>query len=221
MSLLPDVNPITTGRAVRAVGLVGAVTLALSACAGETTQPGPAESPAEENAPTNAETPAEETSPEPSDESPAAESPTEESPPAESGGGTTELGEGESAELAHFTVTMHAAESQPDGLWEAWDIEVCYTSEHPGQNEDGTTRVSTDPWSVLARDGEGTEDYEWYPIGDFEQNSEKSPAFTETQLAVGDCTRGWLTADHGNPDLQFAGLRYAPADFDEEVTWSY
>jgi len=35
MSLLPDVNPITTGRAVRAVGLVGAVTLALSACAGE------------------------------------------------------------------------------------------------------------------------------------------------------------------------------------------
>ncbi|MGJ3509041.1 hypothetical protein [Enemella sp. A6] len=230
---LSDVKTNTARRPGRAaLGLATAAVLALSACSSDTAAPEPAESAPEEtaSAPDTSAEPTNEASEAPSDEGSGAPS-DEGSEEAPEGGDTAApddpepksvtLKEGESAELNYFTVTLHSAESEENGLWEAWDVEVCYTKEHPKQNADGTTRVSPDPWSAEVRDGEGPEETKWIPVGDWDQVSERQPTFSEKQLKVGECSRGWLSAKHENPDLLFSGLKYAPEDFKDEAIWKF
>ncbi|GAB3710076.1 hypothetical protein [Mariniluteicoccus flavus] len=42
----------------------------------------------------------------------------------------------------------------------------------------------------------------------------RSPLYTDQRLAVGECVEGWIAFRHGNPDLGFPGIAYAPADGD-------
>lgn len=49
--------------------------------------------------------------------------------------------------LTYFDVTMNS-HLHGEGFWAA-NLTACYVRPHPEANPDGTTRVSTDPWSVL------------------------------------------------------------------------
>ncbi|WP_420176598.1 hypothetical protein [Luteococcus sp. OSA5] len=138
---------------------------------------------------------------------------------AQAPGKTLGLAPGETAKMKHFDVTMLKSQFGQDSVSHGWKVRVCYTRAHPDANPDGTTRVSADPWSVLVRDGEGSKETSWYPLDDFPADKGWTPPYQERQLAVGDCTEGWLAIRHDNPDLQFSGLRYQPADFDEVATW--
>lgn len=99
-------------------------------------------------------------------------------------------------------------------------MRVCYTSAHPDQNADGTTRVSTNPWSVLVRDGEGGQEGRWTAIDEFPTDKGWEPPYPTRLIKVGQCAEGWLAIKDDNPDLQYTAIRYAPADFGDQVTWS-
>ena len=130
------------------------------------------------------------------------------------------LREGQTANLQHFDVTVLKAEHGKDGISYGVQIKTCYTKAHPGQGADGTTRVSTDPWSLRVRDGESSNPWKWYPVSEFPKDSGWSPEFKEQKLKVGECATGWIPIKHENPDLQWGGVKYAPADFGDVVIWT-
>ncbi|GAA1391389.1 hypothetical protein GCM10009599_10030 [Luteococcus peritonei] len=100
-----------------------------------------------------------------------------------------------------------------------WKVRVCYTSPHPGQNADGTTRVSTNPWSALVSAPEGGPQARWVRIDEFPADKGWQPPYPTRLLKLGQCSEGWIAIKHDNPDLQFTALRYHPADFGDMVTW--
>lgn len=127
---------------------------------------------------------------------------------------------GETAHLAYFDVTFLRTAPGRDGISHGWKVRVCYTASHPRQNADGTTRVSTNPWSVLVRDGEAHgSGSRWVRIEEFPQDGGWDPPYTDRLISLGQCAEGWLAIRHDNPDLQYLALRYAPADFGDRVTW--
>lgn len=131
------------------------------------------------------------------------------------------LGTGETAHLAHFDVTVRERAFGKDGVSIGWKVEVCYTQRHAQQNANDTTRVSTNPWSVQVRDGEGQSGKaEWLPIDRFPRDKGWEPPYETRDLKLGSCQLGWIAVRHGNPDLQWLAIRYAPADFGDEVTWT-
>lgn len=135
---------------------------------------------------------------------PMAQSTTTPALPADSGSATDET-----KRLSYFDVTvgdhLHAS-----GHWAA-DVKVCYVRPHPGANQDGTTRVSTDPWSVLIQRTDGS--LVPVPVGQLSPTSAAPvPRYVERLLRLGECQTGWITvkAPQGG---SFAGMRYAPKDF--------
>ena len=161
------------------------------------------------------------------DETAAPDPSTSEEPPADGGAerptGPVEetLQPGETAQTQYFDVTMLGRESNDDATAAAIEVNVCYVAEHPDANDDGTTRVSADPWRFGVYDGETQlpEDVQFLPVSEFEASSEFTPAYEEKQLQVGECNTGWIAVGHGNPDLAWASVRYQPADFGDVITW--
>jgi hypothetical protein len=132
-----------------------------------------------------------------------------------------QLGPGQTAHLTYFDVTFQRFAHGQDGISAGWRVEACYRRPHPEQNADNTTRVSADPWSVQVLDAEGPGGRPtWLGINEFPRDNQWSPPYPTTNLKLGACQVGWLGVRHGNPDLQFLALRYAPADFGDVVTWS-
>lgn len=132
---------------------------------------------------------------------------------------TLSLAQGKTAHLTYFDVTFLRFAAGQDGISHGWKVRVCYTSPHPGQNADGTTRVSTNPWSVLVRDGEGGQEGRWVRIDDFPADKGWAPSYPVRRISVGQCAEGWIAIRDENPDLQWLAIRYAPADFGDQVTW--
>lgn len=127
---------------------------------------------------------------------------------------------GETAHLSYFDVTFVRTAPGRDGISHGWKVRVCYTAPHPRRNADGTTRVSTNPWSVLVRDGEAHgSGSRWVRIDEFPQDGGWDPPYPDRLMSLGQCAEGWLAIRHDNPDLQYLALRYAPADFGDRVTW--
>ena len=128
---------------------------------------------------------------------------------------------GETASTQYFDVTMLKRDFNDQATVTGIEVKVCYVAEHPGANDDGTTRVSTDPWRFGVYDGETrTEaDVHFLPVSEFDPSTAFIPAYEEKNLKVGECNEGWISVDHGNPDLAWASVRYQPADFGDVVTW--
>ncbi|MEL4504630.1 hypothetical protein AAEX63_07315 [Luteococcus sp. H138] len=115
---------------------------------------------------------------------------------------------------------MLRSEHGKDGISVGWKVRVCYTTAHAGQNADGTTRVSTDPWSVQVIDGEGGTKPVWTKISEFPADKGWQPPYPERRVKLGECAEGWIAVRHDNPDLQFQAVRYQPSDTGDVVTWS-
>lgn len=166
---------------------------------------------------------------EPSTSAPAEPSATTDEPspePTEDGGTSRPSGPieesrpvGATAHLQYFDVTVFGREFTDTAT--GIEVEVCYAAEHPEANDDGTTRVSTDPWRFGVYDGETgvPEDTQYYGVSEFEPTTAFTPAYEEKMLSVGECNRGWIGVEHGNPDLAWVSARYQPADFGDVITW--
>lgn len=126
---------------------------------------------------------------------------------------------GATAHTRYFDVTVFGREFTDTAT--GIEVEVCYAAEHPEANDDGTTRVSTDPWRFGVYDGETgvPEDTQYYGVSEFEPTTAFTPAYEEKMLSVGECNRGWIGVEHGNPDLAWVSARYQPADFGDVITW--
>ncbi|NNG19287.1 hypothetical protein HJ590_06765 [Naumannella sp. ID2617S] len=127
---------------------------------------------------------------------------------------------GQTARLRYFDVTALRQEHGKDGVSIGWKVRVCYRAAHPGAGSDGKTRVSNNPWSVTFRDGEGGGQPRGASISSLPFDRGWVPEYTETRLALGQCHEGWMGVRHGNPDLMWLALTYAPADFGDRITWS-
>lgn len=62
-------------------------------------------------------------------------------------------------------------------------------------------------------------DVHFLPVSEFDPSTAFTPAYEEKNLKVGECNEGWISVDHGNPDLAWASVRYQPADFGDVVIW--
>jgi hypothetical protein len=97
---------------------------------------------------------------------------------------------------------------------------VCYVEPHPQANPDGTTRVSTDPWSVLIERPNGS--YDQVPVSNLDQTTAGlGPRNGDGLLQLGRCQTGSITFTPPGYG-RFAGMKYSPADFPTDtVTWSW
>ena len=123
--------------------------------------------------------------------------------------------------LKYFDVTVDNPVWDGDGTAFGARVKVCYTHTHPAAGADGKVRVSLDPWSFGVLDLEaGATDLAYFEATAVPSSALWTPLFAETRLAVGACTTGYISADHGNPDLssQFT-LRYAPVGSPDRITW--
>lgn len=139
--------------------------------------------------------------------------------PGVSGPVVTGLKYGQTASLQYFTVSAQAPRSNPDGTRIGWLVQVCSVRTGPFSEADGTTRVSLDPWLVEVIDGEGGVRPEWIRFTDLPPGAAFQPVYGARYLKPGQCQRGYIQSDHGNPDLLWLGLRYAPASTGDQVTW--
>lgn len=130
---------------------------------------------------------------------------------------TAELGE--TVKTRYFDITVSALESDEEGLAWGAKVEVCYVAPHPEQNADGTTRTSVDPWYFSVQDGEAGGPAEWVKVKDLPSSTRWEPAYGTKLVTLGECNSGWVQAEPGNPDLFFPNLRYAPADFGDDIRW--
>jgi len=130
-----------------------------------------------------------------------------------------ELAVGQTARLTYFDVTLLRTAPGQDAVSHGWKVSVCHTRHHGAENADGTTRVSSDPWSAQVRDGESAQGARWVRLDDMPRDRGWVPEFREARLATGQCQTGWISVRHGNPDLQFGDVRYESADFGDTVTW--
>ncbi|WP_460742068.1 hypothetical protein [Mariniluteicoccus endophyticus] len=128
---------------------------------------------------------------------------------------------GQTARLSYFDVTLLQFTHGKDGVSVGWKVQVCYTRPHPQQNSDGSTRVSTNPWSARIADGETGSAPRWIRIDEMPRDNAWSPNYATRTIRLGECNMGWIGVTHGNPDLLWSGLRYAPADFGDVVIWTH
>lgn len=157
-------------------------------------------------------------SPDPTD--PATSDPTDPATPDRPAGPVTLTADlGTTVQTRYFDVTVSALESDEDGLAWAAKVEVCYAAPHPEQNADGTTRTSIDPWYFSVQDGEAGGPAKWVKVRDLPSSSRWSPVYQTTLVKLGECNTGWVQAEPGNPDLYLPSLRYAPADFGDDIRW--
>jgi hypothetical protein len=126
--------------------------------------------------------------------------------------------QGPTKHLTYFDVTVNS-HLHGEGFWAA-NVTACYVRPHPDANPDGTTRVSTDPWSVLVEGTNGS--LAQVPVSDLIQtNVGMSPQYAEGLLSVGGCQTGWITVTPPGTG-RFAGMKYAPNDFpNDAVTWQW
>lgn len=132
---------------------------------------------------------------------------------------TAELGT--TVQTRYFDVTVTALESDDEGLAWGAEVKVCYAAEHPDQNADGTTRTSLDPWYFSVQDGEGGGPAQWVKVRDLPPSTRWEPAYDTRLVKVGECNTGWVQAEPGSPDLFLPDLRYAPADFGDDIRWEW
>ena len=136
------------------------------------------------------------------------------------GASPTLTGSSESNGIRHLTsfdVTLNA-HTYGEGFIAA-NVTVCYVRPHPGANPDGSTRVSTDPWSLMIerRDGSIAE----VPVSELARSSAPGPRYTEALVDVGECQTGWISVTPPG-DGTFAGMKYAPKDFPQDTaTWQW
>lgn len=131
------------------------------------------------------------------------------------------LGIGQTARLTYFDVTVQRFKFGDDNVSAAYRVQVCYVRPHAEANSDGSTRVSTNPWSFRLRDGEGgPASYSSVPVSEFTRDWSWTPSYRETKLKVGQCNTGWIGVKVTNPDLQWGGIVYSPSDFGDRVTWT-
>lgn len=133
---------------------------------------------------------------------------------------TKQVSMGSTVSLRYFDVTVSDFRFNGDGTEAGAKVRVCYTHPHAEANADGTTRVSTNPWSFGVRDLEGatSSKYTFVGVGEFDRAG-WTPAYREKGISVGECNSGWISVAHGSPDLDFSYLRYAPRDFGDKITW--
>lgn len=132
---------------------------------------------------------------------------------------TAELGE--TVRTRYFDVTVSALEADDEGLAWGAKVEVCYAAPHSEQNADGTTRTSVDPWYFSVQDGEAGGPAEWVKVKDLPSSTRWSPAYGTKLVKLGECNSGWVQAEPGSPDLFFPDLRYAPANFGDDIRWNW
>lgn len=126
---------------------------------------------------------------------------------------------GHTARLAYFDVTALEQKHGEDGASIGWQVRVCYSARHPDAGSDDRVRVSNEPWSVEFRDGETDGPTQWQAIRELPHDSGWAPQYATKRLALGECNEGWMAVRHGNPHLQWTGLRYAPANSGDTVVW--
>lgn len=126
---------------------------------------------------------------------------------------------GETAQLANWDVTVLRDEYGDDGISYGWKVNVCYMRSSELE-ENGRIRVSDSPWSAIVSDLEGVDENPWMtiPIQDFARDHAYRPDYLDTTLALGECNLGWIGIVHGNPDLGWHGISYAPST-GERITW--
>lgn len=127
------------------------------------------------------------------------------------------LSYGQTAHLQNFDVTAMEHTYSPDGGSQGFKVKVCSTGSGAA-GDDGLTRVSTDPWQILQRDGEAHGEWAARPISSLPAGPEQAPVYGETRLAVGQCAEGWMVVKNTNPDTQTGDLRYVLAD-GTQVSW--
>ena len=179
-------------------------------------QPSPTETATSVEAAPTSEAPSETPSPEPTPE-PSAEAPGRPVGPVV----RDQVPMGTIVQTQYFDVTVLERQFHPDATATGYHVRVCYAAAHPEANDDGSTRTSIDPWRVGLYDGETQvpADVQYVRVREFDYTDAFGPAYTEKQLMVGDCNEGWIGLEHGNPDLAWLSIRYAPADFGDEITW--
>lgn len=128
---------------------------------------------------------------------------------------------GETVKTRYFDVTVSALEADDEGLAWGAKVEVCYAATHPEQNADGTTRTSIDQWYFSVQDGEGGGPGEWVKVKNLPPSTRWSPVYKTKLVKLGQCNTGWVQAEPGSPDLFFPNLRYAPADFGDDIVWNW
>lgn len=121
----------------------------------------------------------------------------------------------------YFDVQVGQLQVDPDGTSWGVLVKVCYVVAQPEANPDGTTRTSLDPWQWFLQDGEGGGSGSWVPVAQLPQTTKWGPLYSEKALRVGQCNEGWITADHGNPDLLIPRLGYRPTDFGDQLDWRF
>lgn len=132
-------------------------------------------------------------------------------------GGDERLLLGEIAHLPNFDVTV-TDERDAGGSW-GINVSVCYTHPHPGA-PDGATRVSSDPWSFRLKHPTG--ELEIVAVSDLSRSRRWQPAYSDTQLPIGDCHSGWIeTFGSGTSPIRLVGAVYAPKDFAYSAAWSF
>lgn len=129
---------------------------------------------------------------------------------------------GQTVSTRYFDVTVTELATDDSGLAWGAKVQVCYAAPHPEQNADATTRTSLDPWSFSVQDDEGPgAGPQWIKARDLPPSTRWSPGYATKLLKLGECNRGWVQVEPGNPDLFLPTLRYAPADFGDDVRWEF
>lgn len=136
-----------------------------------------------------------------------------------SGPSNLDLKFGQTAHLQYFDVTVQRQEFGKDGVSIGWKVELCYRAKAPQADASGKVSITRAPWSASVADGETGTDPKDVPLSKFKADSGWSPAYQETHLALGACDTGWIAVHHGNPDLTWHGVVYAPTDPKEHVRW--
>lgn len=167
-------------------------------------------------------TPSTDPSTPPVDPSPTTSAPTDPATPDRPTGPVTLTAElGTTVQTRYFDVTVSALETDEEGLAWAAEVTVCYAAPHPEQNADGTTRTSIDPWYFSVQDGETGGPAAWVKVRELPSSTRWSPVYGTKLVELGECNTGWVQAEPGSPDLFFPNLRYAPADFGDDIHWNW
>ncbi|WP_461104495.1 hypothetical protein [Tessaracoccus terricola] len=142
-------------------------------------------------------------------QAPAPDSPGTGQRPSEAVSRTVQLGE--TVSLRYFDVSVIELDTTSDSA--GFLARVCYAAAHPDANADGTTRVSTNPWSV-GLGGSGASALQFWRVDDLSTITWPQ-SYGETKLRVGECNEGWV-AVKTDP---ISAVRYAPRDFGDVIIW--
>jgi hypothetical protein len=127
------------------------------------------------------------------------------------------LAVGATAHLTYFNVAVLGHRSSRD-QWGV-NVAVCYVKAHPEARADGTTRVSTDPWSLIIRTG--SREKQTLAVSRLALSGGWEPSYGGDYIRVGECRTGWITVK-ALASGKFVGVRYTPRDFPgDAATWGW